>query len=403
MTSPEGRESVAENRPEAVDSLPAPIVPLGVNHSADERFGDDEHVSLSDTVPACGESVVRQPQTTGPRPHARPAAIRRRKATLVGVVATVVMGAVVVVTLVQTLGSDPSGPGPRAFQSMVDDPATGQLLILGGYYNDTHGDSTIYNDMWRWSGSWSKLTTSFPAVATFTYPNDTQQVLAYDAATKQLLLIGRYSAWTWTGSAWQEKPGPPLHAATPPPAAYDAATRQLVVLFTSPSGQTSTWIWSNDAWEQMSGTAVSPSCGAMGYDPATGQLLCLGVGSWTAGGSVPQTATWDWSGIVWRRLAPSTEPQSNDEQRLVFDPATSQFVLLQSQGEEGGTLQTWTWTGSTWKEQHPSTSPPSRTGFSTGYDPSTGQLLLYGGMNINSDTFYSDTWDWTGTNWVKVA
>jgi hypothetical protein len=67
---------------------------------------------------------------------------------------------------------------------------------------------------------------------------------------------------------------------------------------------------------------------------------------------------------------------------------------------------TWTWNGSIWTQQHPTTVPPQATDGCAAYDPASGHLIMFGGNDViptAGGEAFSDTWQWTGTNWVKLA
>jgi len=82
--------------------------------------------------------------------------------------------------------------------------------------------------------------------------------MAYDAATRTVVLLDAGQTWTWGGSAWTGR-----SPATSPPAlfnaamAYDAATR-TVVLFGGFGGLgdrgplNDTWTWNGTTWTQQS-------------------------------------------------------------------------------------------------------------------------------------------------------
>jgi hypothetical protein len=151
--------------------------------------------------------------------------------------------------------------------------------------------------------------------------------MAYDAATGQFILVGGArdfvrppnpvgkttqldDTWVFTGTTWRQ-----LHPATAPPAqpsvaAYDAASRQLILVAESDSANrhflpSSTWTWTGRTWRRLAGTTPSPGTWeAMAYDPATRQLVFVGA------------ATWVLRDSKWRR-ASSQQPSLNN---VVFDP-----------------------------------------------------------------------------------
>ena len=73
-------------------------------------------------------------------------------------------------------------PQPRFGAALAYDPATRQLLLFGGEDDST---STMYGDTWEWTGTdWQQLApAASPAARSY-------GSLAYDAATRQLVLFG---------------------------------------------------------------------------------------------------------------------------------------------------------------------------------------------------------------------
>src|SRR5580698_2915361 len=114
--------------------------------------------------------------------------------------------------------SPATSPSARDLASMAYDPGTGQLVLFGG--EDSNG---ALADTWTWglpppaSYGWAQLspTTSPPARY--------GAAMTYDPATGQLLLVGGVGnsggllsdTWTWSGSKWTE-----LSPASSPPARF---------------------------------------------------------------------------------------------------------------------------------------------------------------------------------------
>jgi hypothetical protein len=82
---------------------------------------------------------------------------------------------------------------------MAYDPATKQLLLFGG----TDSADDFLGDTWTWNGAtWTRRSPATSPSAR------TGARLAYDAQSGQLILFGGYSGtplsdtWSWTGSNW---------------------------------------------------------------------------------------------------------------------------------------------------------------------------------------------------------
>jgi hypothetical protein len=177
-----------------------------------------------------------------------------------------------------------------------------------------------------------------------------------------------------------------LHPVHSPPArsenllAYDAATSQLV-LFGGESGITNfddTWVWTGSDWiEQTPSTSPAAQFGAtMGNDPATSQLVLFGSVD-------PRTntllgETWEWTGTDWNQLSPSTSPSPRQFSSLTYDSSTNQLVLFGGDDGNGNNMtDTWEWTGTTWNQLSPLASPSPRTNPNVAYDAATNQRVLF--------------------------
>jgi uncharacterized repeat protein (TIGR01451 family) len=284
-----------------------------------------------------------------------------------------------------------TSPSARFGASMAYDPATGDMVLFGGENSSGTG---VTDDTWTWNGTtWAELspTTSPPA--------RDEATMAYDPATGNMVLFGGYDGsslvndtWTWDGTTWTE-----LSPTTSPPArdlasmAYDPATADMVLF----GGQGSsgllddTWTWDGTTWSELSPAASPPArAGAsMAYDPTTGDMVLFGA----LNNSGVLGDTWTWDGTTWSELSPAASPPARYDATMAYDPATADMVLFGGNNSSYSELNdTWTWNGTTWAEQSPATSPPARLVASMAYDPATGDVVLFGGGN--SSGYLNDTW-----------
>jgi hypothetical protein len=265
-------------------------------------------------------------------------------------------------------------------------------------------------------------------VQQFPTENPPDAVMAYDAATNQLVAFGNTSddqaeTWVWDGSQWILQT--PLHspaARIGESLAYDAGTQQLILfggqtvytgicLTCFSDVQNDTWDWTGSDWVQLSpvgGNLPQPRTGAqLAYDPATDQLLLFG-------GLLPEDAacqflhdTWMWIGTAWIQLSPTSVPLARTYGGFAYDPATGQMLLAGGQGcGENFGLDTASWNGHDWVGLSPATTPKdgNGTGYSgvqMVYDPDTQQMLFWGGVN-NQNT-NTDTWNWDGTTFSAIG
>ena len=173
---------------------------------------------------------------------------------------------------------------------------------------------------------------------------------------------------------------------------------------TSPTGAADQFTYANAAWFQASPT-TSPTLrfeSAEAYDPATGQTIEFGGASSAAGPWLNDT--WDWNGANWVQLFPANSPPARDGASIAYDPAMGNGDLVLFGGYNGTTTlsDTWAWTGTNWVAQSPATVPPARQLAGMAYDAGVAQIVLFGGMS-STGTALNDTWEWSGTNWVAKS
>jgi hypothetical protein len=118
--------------------------------------------------------------------------------------------------------------------------------------------------------------------------------------------------------------------------------------------------------------------------------------------------TWEWDGTEWTQVADIGPPARSDctlacdtvRQRVVlfggYNPAMSPPANFFS--------DTWEWDGTEWT-QIADTGPPPRQGHAMVFDSSRERLVLFGGWwqeSAQSAVWLSDTWEWDeDAGWVK--
>ena len=193
-------------------------------------------------------------------------------------------------------------PAPYSEGAMAYDPAGNSLLLWSPGPGSVPGAASLPNDQpstWSWDGStWQPLSPDIsPPSSIGGETRDVQMV--DDAATGQMLLYGDPSQtmWTWDGTNWSQLtatggPSPRVGASM----VYDSALGE-VLLFggvavtgytpaTATKGEAYTmggplndlWAWSGGGWRQLH-PATSPPArfyAQMAYDAASGQVLLFG-------------------------------------------------------------------------------------------------------------------------------
>ena len=284
-------------------------------------------------------------------------------------------------------------------------PPKNQLVMFGG-----RRPGTIFSDTWTRTGT------------TWTLHNPTRSPSArtgasmvFDPASNQLLLFGGSATtgtgfsnqtWTWNGSNWTQ-----LHPAASPPGredqqmAYDAATK-TVILFAGFHGTgywDDTWSWNGTTWTKLS-PATSPSgrdSAAFVYDPATSQMILFG--GFRGTGFAPGD-TWTWTGTTWTPLSPAHSPGIDVFARqAAYDTASNQMLFFGGDAGHNTFLNTiWTWTGTDWTQLSPATSPPPRAYGAMTFDSATGQVVLFSGSENALISFPTTTWAWNGSTWSQI-
>ncbi len=286
-----------------------------------------------------------------------------------------------------------TSPSARENASLAFDPATGQMILFGGFNS---ASSVRHDDTWTWNGTtWTKLSPATSPTAR------SGASMAFDPATGQLILFGGWhgsyfdDTWSWDGSTWtQISPSASPSARSRASMAFDPATGRLILFggYGSSSGNLhDTWAWDGSTWHDVT-PATSPPAregASMAFDPATGQMILFGG---NINGNYLDD-TWSWDGSTWHDVTPvSGNPAARYLAGLAFDQATGQLILFGGYGGSSGNLHdTWAWDGSIWHDVTPATSPPAREGASMAFDPATGQMILFGGKNDGN--YLDDTWE----------
>ena len=244
------------------------------------------------------------------------------------------------------------------------------------------------------------------------------------------LLLSGCSLFTASGPPWIE-----MHPRVHPvqhgfafPAAYDAATRQVVLYDggTNAAPGTQTWAWNGRDWTELHLTVHPPHHqeAVMAYDAQTKKIVLVvplvTVGNFPHRYRVivqhmrpgkatsafveqlyAETRTWTWNGTSWTELHPSASPLDSFGASMAYDAATGNVVFA---GRFGHSFETWTWNGVTWTQQHPTKSPSARLASAMAYDPQVREVLLFGGTRgaYSGAPVFGDTWAWNGSTWMRL-
>jgi hypothetical protein len=306
--------------------------------------------------------------------------------------------------------SAPTRPPGREWPSLAYDPARHELVLFGG------DDLGAANPSGGFRGTWTRTGTRWTKQHPANSPSGrTGAAMAYDAATRQVVLFGGSSpgggvdaqTWIWTGSNWRR-----LHPATSPRARADAnlvydAARHELILFGGYQGRTcgcndriyfgDTWAWTGRTWRHLHPAAspTSSSTGSMVYDNATKTVILFGgigkPGTW-------RNEMWAWNGKTWHELRSRAPRGTYFGWQVAYDPATSQLLAFGSNIDPPVPLL-WAWTGGRWRKLHPAASSHGRNLGAMTYDSGSRQVVLFGGSGARPGLYPDSTWTWNGTNW----
>src|SRR5262245_16294739 len=286
----------------------------------------------------------------------------------------------------------PNNPPPaRSYLAMTYDPASGKVIMFGGF------DGIGYlNDTWSFDGTnWTQIATQAAP------PARTAAQMTYDSVTQKVVLFGGYDGthylgdtWLWDGSTLQWTQVRPRHR----PAAVTGP-----MLFPDPNGsadlfggfdgqfyQLTMWQWSGSDWTQLFPPTVpfARSLAAVATNTSTGQVVMFG-----GLGDVNPNNTWTYDGTTWTLQSPAVQPPLVYGASAAFGPGLQGVVLFG--GGSGGVDQntTWLWdqVAATWTQLSPVHSPPARDVAGMAYDATLDRVILFGGEDNNG--YFNDTWE----------
>jgi Kelch motif len=245
-----------------------------------------------------------------------------------------------------TQKSPANTPTPRYIHAMAYDAAHGQVVLFGGFGTTAPG---ARNDTWVWDGTnWTQMSPANSPTPRYL------PAMAYDATHGQVVLFGGYDqntgirndTWVWDGTNWTQKSPTNI----PPPRsehkmAYDVAHGQVVLFggMGSSAMLNDTWVWDGTDWTQKS-PAISPSSRAyheMAYDAAHEQVVLFGGYD-----SSYRNDTWVWDGANWTQKTPANSPTPRAQHEMAYDALRGQVVLFGGWDGSGTPNDTWVW-GST--------------------------------------------------------
>lgn len=274
-------------------------------------------------------------------------------------------------TLVTTAAGQVSGPSPRACHSAA---ATREGVVVWGGARACGVDVVNDSSMWTWNGtSWRSR--PGPPIA----PRE-DALLVGDASSDSLWLYGgRRSGvvyadlWLFDGSTWRlldahGAPGSLEHAA----AALDRDQRHLVI-FGGASGRSTsgrTWEWNGLTWIAFDAQGPAPRVGhGMAWSVADSAVVMYG-----GFGAERYRDLWRWDGSTWSLL--SSEGPTHTEGQVVAE-ANGGITVTGPGLEESARFTVWHWDGKAFRQRQG--EGPLRVGATAVYDRRRQTLTYWGG------------------------
>jgi len=287
-----------------------------------------------------------------------------------------------------------NAPISRLDMAMAPFGHSGQAILYGGNW-----DVTRFSDTWLWDGSnWNLLNpANNPGILA-------GHAMAYDDARGQIVLFGgmagataAYSnqTWIWNGTNWQQ-----MHPAVSPPAryghamAYDAATKQVLLFggYGDYAESNDTWTWNGSNWSQVVGKTNPPprSGHSMAFDALRGEIVLFG-GSLSQPTPTWYSDTWVWNGKKWQEMLSATPPAARAGHVLAYHKALQSVFMIGGAGGKDVTdntwnydfrRETWMWNGKAWVQQFPEIQPGPAYTLGAVYDDTRQALTVQLGDDL---------------------
>ena len=299
--------------------------------------------------------------------------------------------------------SPPVSPGPRYSHTMAYDPASGLVVLFGGYSNGNKGDTWAYNYT---LDNWTERTPS---------PSPSPRIMhsmAYDGRSGLVVLfggLGRGDTWTYNVSSdsWTDMaPQSPPSVRGGSLMAYDSSDG-LIILFGG-SGQSG---FLQDSWTYSAGTntwtMLAPPLAPPGrdsaqgtYDSSAGVLVMFGgQASFAPSEPVGDSWTFNYSMKRWTAMIPT----ARSSQGMAADASGN--VLMFGGRDNFESYRSDSWVLETqkgmWTSKTPQASPPPRNFPSMSYDEAAGLFVLFGGYY----PLKNDTWTYSiaADSWANAS
>lgn len=186
-------------------------------------------------------------------------------------------------------------------------------------------------------------------------------------------------------------------------ATYDSVRQRAVFLLGQfPSNRTIEWdgaAWIDHGVTQVTLSGLVATAQAIGFDPNAQRTVAFGGFAYP----IMLDATWTWDGATWTQRSPTQVPPARRDAGMFFDEVRQALILVAGTGNNGISppnpslerSDTWQWTGTDWVQLAPATSPAAGACLAT-YDSARdrGVLVPRAGGSV---------WEFDGNDWTEVV
>ena len=258
--------------------------------------------------------------------------------------------------------NDVPAPTRRSHTALVDDVGRKVAILFGGIAN-----GIVLSDTWVWNSEigWRQ---ALPATNP---PPRFGHAMAYDPIRDEVVLFGGYNqqsrndTWVWNGETWTQREP----SVSPPPRwghtmTFDAAQGRILLF--GGAVQTGgfyqdTWAWDGANWIELHPQTSPPPRRnhATAYDSVRSRIVLFGGYGFDGTQRVYYNDTWEWDGTNWQQRSSLLTPRGRTDHALLYDAMTQQTMLIGGRDESLTERSIWVWNGETWQElqNDASTSP----------------------------------------------
>jgi hypothetical protein len=314
--------------------------------------------------------------------------------------------AALAVFLLGTLSLAARPPAPRAatpphrrHHALAYDPATKRVVLAGGQHVVSDSETPVLTDLWNWDGTrWTEVSSSTGI------PLITHKLFA-DGAGGLFAMVSRGLAARWDATEWRAIDVDWNARRESAAGAYDVSRRQFVTFGGLVGGRaydtsSDTWAFDGAMWRRVATRGPVPMLGgAMAYD-ARRQVVVLFGGLSATGQKLADT--WEWNGTAWTRVATRVTPPARFGAGMAYDRQRGETIVFGGVGADDRKLDdTWRFDGRRWSRAQTRSSPAPRSEGYLAYDDARARMVMFGGEGANVVPTLGDTWEWNGTQWTQ--